>query len=148
MSDFYQKHIVGTTLPDLDEALTGTGFQASRSPVKLTYTGLQVIPGEPGPGAVAAIDPRGPTAGTDVRVGDSIIGYSPSQGGHGIMVPGEMPHSFGLTSFRQGPGLEKSYLDVRRGKADHQVHFVPSLIDGGHRTIYRASFHAVAGFFR
>ena len=100
-------------------------------PPPLTYFGIAVEEGDRGR-LVQAIDPEGPGAATDLRVGDQIFGYFPTRV-ESITLRGDFstPYAFGLTLFE--PNQERYFIDFWRDGEEHQTDLTPRLIQGGEK---------------
>ena len=104
VSDVYRQSINGTHVPALRPLLIAAGFDQSESPepASLTYLGIDARyegadPMGVVPAVVLAIDPAGPAAKLDLRVGDRIIDIGKRRGDPPIIGPSEPTrYRFGL----------------------------------------------------
>ncbi len=147
LEQFYARHVLGpASFPPADEALEELGFELSESDASLTYLGIQVA-GDAPLGSVVAVDPEGPAARADVKVGDRIQGYSPSRSRPPRIAESvKTPYRFGLNCIASG--AEVAEIDVLRDGTEVKLRVEPRLISGGVRTAYRASGEKLESFFK
>lgn len=146
LEDFYAICVLEpSSFPDADPALAELGFELSEREASLTYLGIQVA-GDAPLGPVVAVDPQGPAARAQVRVGDRIFGYFPTRG-HPPRIAASVttPFRFGLNCIASG--AEVAEIDVLRDGAELRLRVEPRLIPGGLRSAYRASGEELDRFF-
>jgi len=126
----WERSVEGTELPAARETLGRAGFERVDVPADLTYLGLAVEPPRLG-GTITTVDAAGPAGAAGFRVGDVVTGYWPSRA-EPVRPPDEPgPYPFGLTLLV--PGLEGSYVGVRRGDQDLQLFVDPRILPGAGR---------------
>jgi hypothetical protein len=104
VSDVYRTSIDGTHVPTVRPLLVAAGFDQSEAtePASLTYLGIEARhestdPMAVVPAVVLAIDPAGPAAKTDLRMGDRIVDIGERRGDPPIIGPNELTrYRFGL----------------------------------------------------
>ena len=104
VSDVYTQSIDGTHVPTVRPLLIAAGFDEDKvaEPAGLTYLGIEARhesadPMAVVPAVVLAIDPDGPAAKVDLRVGDRIIDIGERRGDPPIIGPTETTrYRFGL----------------------------------------------------
>ncbi len=147
LADFYARFVLEPALfPAVDPALEDLGFELYESEASLTYLGIQVEGGET-LGRVVAVDPEGPAARADVKIGDRIFGYFPTRT-HPPRIAGSVTTPFRCGLDAIASGAEAAELDVLRDGRELKLSVVPRLIPGGVRTGYRAGSEHLAEFFR
>ncbi len=145
LAEFYHLYVAGRELPALSEALVSLGFVPQRREEALTYLGIQTHAGL-SVGRVLAIDPDGPAAATELKVGDKIRGYYPARSERPQVDDAvDTPYRFGLE--RITPDRAGTYVDVLRDGRELQVPITPRIIPGGYITRYAAGGEQVRAFF-
>lgn len=134
VSDVYAQSIAGTHVPTVRPLLIAAGFDEDTvaQPAGLTYLGIDARPESPDPlsvvpAVVLAIDPDGPAANIDLRVGDRIIDIGERRGDPPTVGPAETTrYRFGLNVIpsstpavalkieRNGSVIERPVAPVRR----------------------------------
>ena len=134
VSDVYKQSIDGTHVPTVRPLLIAAGFDEDKvaQPATLTYLGIDAHYEGSGsigviPAVVRAIDPAGPAAKVDLRVGDRIMSIGDLRGDPPAIVPSEQTrYRFGLNVVpssastvtlrieRKGSGSEVQIAPVRR----------------------------------
>jgi hypothetical protein len=148
LGKLYSDHVAGKQdWPDARKALSRLGFHdvGAEEEVYLTYTGVETDKGLT-PGKVLAIDPDGPQAKRDLRVGDEILTVVSPRAQEVWMKEGlEYRFAFGLTTVStSGPW----FVDVRRNGKRLRVEIEPWLQPGGRAIVLRPDREKVAAFFR
>jgi predicted metalloprotease with PDZ domain len=144
LAGFYTRHVATPELPDCRVLLTTIGFETYEAEADLTYLGIRLVDG-PNIGRVAEIDPDGPAARLDIRVGDSLLGYFPSRS-HRPRVSDSVTTRFRFGLDRLKPGVGGAYVEVVRGGKEIQVPITPQLIPGGRFDRFKADPKKVASF--
>ena len=152
VSDVYAQSIDGTHVAAVRPLLIAAGFdETAAQPAGLTYLGIDArYEGADSlgvvPAVVLAIDPAGPAAKTDLRVGDRIIDIGSLRGDPPNIEPGE------LTRYRFGLNVVPSSastvtLRVERDGSVKEVQVAPVPRAGGVRHPLRWNPERGAGFF-
>jgi len=144
LADRYERSIAGVEMPDITDILARIGYELVEEAAPLTYFGLQTTD-EMFHWEVLAIDPEGPAAQVDIRVGDVINGYFPSRANAPRIRDVDTRYRFGLDRFE--PGIEGTFLGLVRGEEEHQIFLQPELIPGGFLRRLGAGGTALDGFF-
>jgi hypothetical protein len=139
VSDVYRQAIDGTRVPAVRPLLVTAGFDESTvpEPASLTYLGIEAR--QEGadsmgvvPAVVLAIDPAGPAAKVDLRVGDRILDIGDRRGDPPIIGPSELTrYRFGLNVVPSG--ARTVTLRVAGNDSVREVQIAPVLRSGGLR---------------
>ncbi|MEM7306575.1 MAG: hypothetical protein AAF682_07890 [Planctomycetota bacterium] len=123
--------VAGVDVPSAADSLRRAGFVPTDVPVDVAYLGLHTVEEKP-IWRVLGVDPGGPAAKAGVEVGDVIDGFYPFNGAPTRLMELDTPYTFGLDIFT--PGLEGSFLGVKRGDEKLQLFVEPELRPWGLRT--------------
>ena len=142
----WEASIQGAALPDVAESLELAGYATERVPADLTYFGLRTDGAEPGC-TVLVVDPAGPAGEAGVRAGDVLTGWFPARGERAHANDPDPEFPFGLGTFE--PGVEGTFLGIRRGGEDLKVPLEPRVLRGAGHVLRRGSAaKALEAFFR
>ena len=139
VSNVYTQAIAGTHVPAVRPLLIAAGFDESTAPepAALTYLGIDARhegtdPMGVVPAVVLAIDPAGPAAKVDLRVGDRIIDIGERRGDPPNIGPSELTrYRFGLNVVPSGASTVT--LRVARRGSVSEVQVAPVRRSGGVR---------------
>ena len=150
--DVYRQSIDGTHVPTVRPLLIAAGFdEGAEEPAALTYLGIEARsegadPMAVVPAVVLAIDPAGPAANVDLRVGDRIIDIGDRRGDPPTIGPSELTrYRFGLNVVPSG--ARTVTLRVSRSGSVSEVQVAPVRRPGGVRHPLRWNPERGAGFF-
>ncbi len=129
LQEFYERYILGTEIPNLEEAFTVAGVPMVPVDCQLTYFGMRTD-GVGEQQVVAELDPKGPALRAGARVGDRILSHS---GGHrrGVQLKDSVttPFDYGLSSL--DPDEVVCTLQIERAGEPLELSIAPALIEGG-----------------
>ena len=150
LGDWSVRHLErGEPLPPAREALQFAGFLQEQGEIDahLTYFGVRTDGGEAG-GTVLEIDPDGPCANRDLRVGDVIVGYGPQRETRAWLQPGvSTPFDFGLTTADCKGGFGW-YADLLRDGESLRVAIEPWLQPGAREPLHAVDPDKLDAFFQ
>lgn len=147
LNDLRARLFEGTERYDVDTGLRRIGFAEGRRAAMLTYTGIETD-AEVEPGRIVAIDPEGPAAGTELRVGDVIEDYGPKVSNTVHLPENYRTKTRYLFGFNRLARRGCCQLTARRGATRFAVDLNPWLSGGGWETGLVAERDDVAWFFR
>ncbi len=152
VSDVYSQSIDGTHVPTVRPLLITAGFdEGAAEPAALTYLGIEARhesadPMGVVPAVVLAIDPAGPAAKADLRVGDRIIDIGERRSDPPNIGPTEPTrYRFGINVVPSG--ARTVTLRVERNGTVSEVQVVPVRRAGGVRYPLRWNAERGARFF-
>jgi hypothetical protein len=153
VSNVYRQSIDGTHVPAVRPLLVAAGFDESEAaePASLTYLGIDARqegadPMAVVPAVVLAIDPAGPAAKADLRVGDRIVDIGDRRGDPPIIGPNEPTrYRFGLNIVPSG--AQTVTLTVAANGSVRDVQISPVRRSGGVRHPLRWNLERGARFF-
>jgi hypothetical protein len=139
VSDVYTQSINGTHVPTVRPLLITAGFDEDKvaEPAALTYLGIDARsegtdPMGVVPAVVLAIDPAGPAAKVDLRVGDRIIDIGERRGDPPMVGPSELTrYRFGLNVVPSG--ARTVTLRIAANGSVREVQVTPVRRSGGVR---------------
>lgn len=143
LADVVERFVDGTERPDVADLLERAGFERAYVPAMVSYFGVRTT--QPNGGEVLEIDPEGPTAARDLRVGDVIFGRFPTRRDAIEVDPARGTRfNFGLTGF----SLEQDgwYVDVLRDGEEVQVQLEPWASEGGRKPGWSGDAARLASF--